>query len=36
MFYCCGITNKGIMPHNEDAFLIGREVRDSGRHYNEY
>lgn len=30
MFYCCGITNKGVMPHNEDAFLIGREVRDSG------
>ena len=30
MFYCCGITNKGIMPHNEDAFLIGKEVRDEG------
>ncbi|MBR1592999.1 MAG: serine/threonine-protein phosphatase [Ruminococcus sp.] len=33
MFYCCGITDKGIMPHNEDAFLIGKEVRDSGTAY---
>lgn len=24
MYYCCGITEKGIMPHNEDALLIGR------------
>jgi len=30
MYYCCGITDKGIMPHNEDALLIGREVLDSG------
>lgn len=30
MYYCCGITSKGIMPHNEDALLIGREVFDSG------
>ena len=31
MFYCCGITEKGIMPHNEDALLIGREVVTDGR-----
>ena len=30
MYYCCGITDKGIMPHNEDALLIGGEVIDSG------
>ncbi len=30
MYYCCGITEKGVMPHNEDAMLVGREVRDSG------
>ncbi|MDE5582085.1 MAG: protein phosphatase 2C domain-containing protein [Ruminococcus sp.] len=30
MYYCCGITDKGIMPHNEDAFLIDRSVNDSG------
>ncbi len=30
MYYCCGITSKGIMPHNEDALLIGKEVLDSG------
>lgn len=30
MFYCCGITEKGIMPHNEDAMLIGKNVTDSG------
>ena len=30
MYYCCGITSKGIMPHNEDALLIGKEVFDSG------
>lgn len=30
MYYCCGITEKGIMPHNEDAMLIGSDVADSG------
>ena len=30
MYYCCGITDKGIMPHNEDALLIGRSVLDEG------
>ena len=30
MYYCCGITDKGIMPHNEDALLIDKEVLDSG------
>ncbi|MDE6833886.1 MAG: protein phosphatase 2C domain-containing protein [Ruminococcus sp.] len=30
MYYCCGITDKGIMPHNEDAFMIGNFVSDSG------
>lgn len=30
MYYCCGITEKGNMPHNEDAMLIGHNVTDSG------
>lgn len=30
MYYCCGITDKGVMPHNEDAFLIGKTVADKG------
>ena len=30
MFYCCGITEKGVMPHNEDALLINRDVIDLG------
>lgn len=30
MYYCCGITEKGIMPHNEDALLIAKNVIDSG------
>jgi len=30
MYYCCGITDKGIMSHNEDAFLIGKTVADKG------
>lgn len=30
MYYCCGITDKGVMPHNEDAMLIGKCVSDSG------
>ncbi len=31
MFYCCGITEKGKMPHNEDALLIGGEVLINGK-----
>ncbi|WP_028517257.1 PP2C family protein-serine/threonine phosphatase [Ruminococcus flavefaciens] len=30
MYYCCGVTDKGIMPHNEDALLINDSVMDSG------
>lgn len=30
MYYCCGITDKGMMSHNEDAFLIGKTVIDKG------
>ena len=30
MYYCCGVTEKGIMPHNEDALLIKDSVIDSG------
>ncbi len=30
MFYCCGVTDKGIMPHNEDAMLIGKTVCSDG------
>ncbi|WP_295073840.1 protein phosphatase 2C domain-containing protein [Ruminococcus sp.] len=30
MYYCCGVTDKGIMPHNEDALLINKSVIDSG------
>lgn len=30
MYYCCGITDKGIMPHNEDALLIGQDVLTDG------
>ncbi len=30
MFYCFGITEKGVMPHNEDAMLINRDVLDTG------
>jgi protein phosphatase len=30
MYYCCGITEKGVMPHNEDALLIGRRIFDMG------
>lgn len=30
MYYCCGITDKGVMSHNEDAFLIGKTVIDNG------
>lgn len=30
MYYCCGITDKGVMSHNEEAFLIGKTVIDKG------
>lgn len=30
MYYCCGITEKGVMPHNEDALLIGEQVIREG------
>lgn len=30
MYYCCGITEKGVMPHNEDALLIDGNVLTSG------
>ena len=30
MYYCCGVTDKGVMPHNEDAMLIKDSVIDSG------
>lgn len=30
MYYCCGITEKGVMPHNEDALLIGKHVMTAG------
>ena len=30
MFYCCGITEKGVMPHNEDALMIGKNVITNG------
>lgn len=30
MYYCCGITEKGIMDHNEDAIVVANEVLDSG------
>ena len=30
MYYCCGVTEKGAMPHNEDALLIHGSVIDSG------
>lgn len=30
MYYCCGITDKGIMPHNEDAVLVGQNVLTDG------
>ena len=31
MYYCCGLTEKGVMPHNEDAMLVGRMVIDKGK-----
>lgn len=30
MYYCCGITDKGIMSHNEDAVLVGQDVLTDG------
>ncbi len=30
MYYCCGITDKGIMDHNEDAYMIGNKVMTQG------
>ena len=30
MYYCCGVTEKGVMPHNEDALLIRDTVIDAG------
>lgn len=30
MYYCCGMTSKGIMPHNEDAFFIHKTVLTQG------
>lgn len=30
MYYCCGITDKGIMDHNEDAYLIDNRVMTEG------
>ena len=29
MYYCCGVTDKGVMPHNEDSMLINGSVMDS-------
>lgn len=30
MYYCCGITEKGIMPHNEDAMLLHHSMLTEG------
>ncbi len=30
MYYCCGITDKGIMDHNEDAYVIDNKVMTEG------
>lgn len=30
MYYCCGITDKGIMDHNEDAYMIAGNVLTEG------
>ncbi len=30
MYYCCAITDKGIRPHNEDAFMIHKTVLTEG------
>ncbi|MCM1578318.1 MAG: protein phosphatase 2C domain-containing protein [Ruminococcus sp.] len=31
MYYCCGITDKGVRQHNEDACLINRTVLNEDR-----
>ena len=31
MFYCCGITEKGIKPRNEDAILLNNTVLTEGK-----
>ena len=30
MYYCCGITDKGIMDHNEDAYMIAENILTDG------
>ncbi len=30
MYYCCAVTDKGIRPHNEDAFMIHKTVLTEG------
>lgn len=30
MYYCCGITDKGIMDHNEDSYMIDKKVITQG------
>lgn len=30
MYYCCGITEKGLPPHNEDAMLLHHTVMTDG------
>lgn len=30
MYYCCGITDKGIMDHNEDSYMIDNKVITDG------
>ena len=30
MYYCCGITDKGVMKHNEDAYMISDRVLTEG------
>lgn len=30
MYYCCGITEKGVPAHNEDALLLHRSVETAG------
>ncbi len=30
MFYCCALTDRGVRPHNEDAFMIHKTVLTEG------
>ncbi|MBR3679712.1 MAG: serine/threonine-protein phosphatase [Oscillospiraceae bacterium] len=30
MYYCCGITEKGVMSHNEDAMMLHHQVMTKG------